>query len=345
MKSNADQDGSTYVPAHRPTMGDIAVHLGVSRQLVSLVLRNQPGASPQTRQRVFAAAAELGYSPDRAAQLLRRNRSGHFGVLFTISQPFDLDLVEQIYPAAEAAGYEVVLSAMIPTRQEEKAVEQLVGSRSEALILIGPELSDDRLSALAKRLPVVEFGRRMAVPGIDAVRSDDVRGERTLVEHIIQLGHTDILHIDGGTLPGSKQRRSGYRRSMRKHGLDDKIRELKGDYTEESGARAARQLLADGTMPTAIVAGNDRCAVGVIEILIRAGIRVPQDVSVAGYDDSHISRYSYLDLTTVRQDTAALARAAVGALVERLEQGRSDDRDIVVPPELVIRSTTGKLTT
>jgi DNA-binding LacI/PurR family transcriptional regulator len=320
-------------------MTDVAARAGVSRQLVSMIFRNAPGPSPTSRARVFAAAHELGYSPDRAAQMLRRKRSAHLGVLFTLDQPFDLDLVEHLYPVAEAAGYDVVLSAMTPIRQERQAVEQLIGYRSEALILLGPDLDPDRLSALAKRVAIVEFGRRMVVDGVDAVRTDDVEGVRFLVDHLVELGHRAIVHVDGGDMPGAEQRRTGYRQNMDRHGLQEWIRVLPGDYTEESGASAARRLLSEDRLPSAIIAGNDRCAVGVMEIMIRAGLKIPQDVSIVGYDDSHISRLSYVDLTTVRQDINALAQQVIDALVERLERRRTSDRDIVVSPQLVVRSS------
>src|ERR1700761_9577768 len=113
----------------RPTMPAVAAHVGVSQTLVSLVLRNAPGASAETRERVMRAAAELGYRPDTAAQVLRRNRSRHIGVLFTMRQPFDVDLVEAIYPAAERRGYHVVLGAIGAGRNDRQAVEELLAFR------------------------------------------------------------------------------------------------------------------------------------------------------------------------------------------------------------------------
>jgi len=325
----------------RVTMRDVAARVGVSQALVSLVFRHAPGASAETRERVFQAAAEMGYRPDRSARLLRRTRSRHIGVLFTMQQPYDVDLVDAMYPAAERFGYHLVLGALLPTHDERKAVEDLLDNRSEGLILSGPQPDAPSLAELIEQLPVVEIGRRPRADTIDAVRYADDRGARLAVDHLVELGHRRIVHVDGGSLPGAAQRRTGYRAAMRKHGLQDQIRVIPGDYTEESGAAAARALLAERRLPTAMVAGNDRCAHGILDTFIRAGVDVPGDISVVGYDDSRTARLSFIDLTTIRQDPTRMAENAVQAVVERLDDGRTTQRDIVLEPELVIRTSTG----
>lgn len=323
----------------RPTMGDVAAHLGVSRQLVSLVMRNAPGPSAESRDRVLQAAAELGYHPDIAARMLSRGRSRHLGVLFTMRQPHDVALVEGIYPAAERLGYAVALGAIGPSRNEEKAVEDLLGYRIEALILIGRYLGQKGLAKLARDLPVVEIGRAVNLSGVDSVRTADDPGAQQAVDHLVGLGHREIVHVDGGSLPGAAERRRGYRTAMRRHGLDDQVRILRGDYTEESGARAARELLTD-RRPTAVFAANDRCAHGLLTTFARSGVDVPGDVSIVGYDDSSVADLSFIDLTTVRQDAVRMAELAVQAAAERLDDVRTTRRDIVLDPALVVRGTT-----
>jgi len=325
----------------RPTMKDVAARVGVSQTLVSLVFRNAPGASAQTRERVFRAAAELGYRPDTAAQVLRRNRSRHIGVLFTMRQPFDVDLVEAIYRAAERCGYQVVLGALGVGRTDRQAVEELLAYRSEAMILSGTTTQAAQLARVADQMPVVDIGRRFTGDGVDVVRVADERGARLAVDHLVGLGHRSIVHIDGGDLPAAARRRRGYRQAMRRHRLQQEIRILPGDYTEESGATVGRSLLQDARLPTAIFAANDRCAHGVLDSLTRARVDVPGDVSVVGYDDSDIARLSFIDLTTIRQDATQMAEHAVQAIVERLDQGRTDAREIVLDPTLVVRGTTG----
>jgi DNA-binding LacI/PurR family transcriptional regulator len=130
---------------------------------------------------------------------------------------------------------------------------------------------------------------------------------------------------------------------MRRHQLSQEIRVLHGDHTEESGATAARQLMKEERLPTAIFASNDRCAHGVLATLIRARVDVPGDVSVVGFDDSGVARLSFINLTTVRQDVARMAELAVQAIAERLEEGRTTTREIVLDPTLVIRGTTSTL--
>jgi DNA-binding LacI/PurR family transcriptional regulator len=327
--------------AGRPTMRDVAARVGVSQTLVSLVLRNAPGASEQTRERVLRAAAELGYRPDTAAQVLRRTRSRHIGVLFTMRQPFDIDLVEAIYPAAERHGYHVVLGAIGAGRDDRQAVEELLAYRSEALILDGTTVKAAQLARVADQMPVVDIGRRVSGDSVDVVRVADERGARLAVDHLAGLGHRRIVHIDGGGQPAAAERRRGYRRAMRRHGFQDDIRVLSGDYTEEAGAAAGRLILSEGQLPTAIFAANDRCAHGLLDTLIRAHVDVPGEVSVVGYDDSEVARLSFINLTTVRQDAAVMAEQAVQAVVERLDHGRSQARDIVLEPSLVVRGTTG----
>jgi DNA-binding LacI/PurR family transcriptional regulator len=278
---------------------------------------------------------------DSAVQALRRNRSRLLGVMFSVRDSFHADLVEAFYPAAEQHGYDIVLSAIAPTRDERRAVEALLGSRCEGLVLIGPSSVSNDINAVSRRLPVVVIGEMTSGAPFDVVRTADRDGARQAVDHFVELGHRSIVHIDLGVHPGAAERRRGYRAAMRRHGLAEYVRVLPGDNTEASGTRAARAMLDAGELPTAIFAGNDRCAVGVLDMLRRAGVEVPHHVSVAGFDDSRLSRPAHIDLTTVRQDTELIAQLSVRAAAERLDNGRDTARDIVIDPQLVVRGTTG----
>ncbi|MDF3313544.1 LacI family DNA-binding transcriptional regulator [Rhodococcus sp. T2V] len=325
----------------RPTMRDVAERVGVSRALVSMVFRDMPGVNAQTREKIKQAATEIGYRPDAAAQVLRRARSRNIGVLFTLQHAFDRELIEELYPAAARYGYHLILGAMMPSRDEFAAVEELLSYHCEALILLGPDLDPKRLDELAAKLPVVEVSRPVRREQVDVIRSADGRGMRQAVDHLVELGHRSIVHVDGGRMPGAVERRKGYRAGMRKHGLDEHIRVIAGDYTEESGAAAARELLAEQTPPTAVIAGNDRCALGLLDSFRRGGLRVPEDISVVGYDDSRLARLSFVDLTSVRQDVEQMADCALRAAIERLDEGRTQMVDIVLPPTLIVRGTSG----
>jgi DNA-binding LacI/PurR family transcriptional regulator len=321
----------------RPTLEDVAARAGVSRALVSLVIRGAPGASDATRARVLKIADELRYRPDPRARLLARSRTRLLGVMFGAQHAFHADLLEGIYLAAEPAGYEIALSALTPSRGEERAVETLLDYRCEGLLLLGPQAPTARLAALARQLPVLVVARRVTDPSVLVVRTADDEGAALAVDHLVALGHREIVHVDGGRAPGAAERRRGYRAAMRRHDLPARL--VPGGLTEESGARAARDLLVDRP-PGAVVAFNDRCAVGIMGAFARAGVSVPDDVSLVGYDDDRLARLAHVNLTTVGQDVHALASLAVRRLVERLDRGSGGDHEDVVAPHLIVRGTT-----
>jgi DNA-binding LacI/PurR family transcriptional regulator len=324
----------------RPTMQDIADHVGVSKALVSLVFRNAPGPSAETRKRVLAAADELGYRVNRAAALMTARRSHLIGVMANIRSTFHAELVEDIVAEADSYGYEVVLGAVTPTHAEPAVVETLLSFRCEALILLGPELGDDAIAELAKRAPVVVVGRRMAGSTVDLVRTADGRGIGQVVDHLVELGHRLICHVSGGTGTIPADRKAGYVRAMKRHRLSDAIDIINGDFTERSGMLAAQELLRRPRRPTAVCAANDQCAIGLLDQLLRAGVDVPGDIAVAGYDDSMLARLAHIDLTTVSQEPREQAARAVKAVVERLDENRQDRLDVLLQPRLVVRHTT-----
>ncbi|WP_433478718.1 LacI family DNA-binding transcriptional regulator [Spirillospora sp. CA-142024] len=331
--------------AKRPTLEDVAARAGVSRALVSIVIRGVAGASEETRERVLKAAAELGYRPDTRARLLARNSPRLLGVTFNVQHAFHTDLIEGIYAAADDSDYEVVLSALTPRRDERRAVETLLGYRCDALIMLGPESPATRLDELARRVPLIAVGRRLREPSIDLVHTDEEAGMRQAVDHLVKLGHRDIAHIDGGRSPKATDRRRAYRAAMRRHGLGGSARIVPGGQTAESGATAARLLLDGGEPPTAVIAYDDDCAAGVLDSLLRAGVSVPRDVSVIGFDDSRLSRLSHVNLTTIGQDAGRMASLAVERAVARLSGDGGTDRDFVISPHLVVRGTTASCRT
>jgi DNA-binding LacI/PurR family transcriptional regulator len=328
--------------ARRPTLADVAARAGVSVALVSIVIRDAPGASPANRQRVLQAADELGYRPDTRARLLRSSRSRLLGVVFGVQHAFHGDLVTGLYTAADRAGYELALSAVTPDRDERRAVASLLQDRCEALILLGPQAPTSSLAELTTRLPVVVVARAARHRALDVVRTADHEGLRQAVDHLVGLGHRRIVHIDGGRAPGAADRRRGYRDAMRHHGLDSEIRILPGGLTEDDGAAAARALLELDLQPSAVTVFNDRCALGVLDVLQRAGLVVPGDISVVGYDDSHLARMSHVNLTTIAQDTEQITTLAVTRAIDRLDGTPVTDRELVVPPHLVVRATTAR---
>jgi DNA-binding LacI/PurR family transcriptional regulator len=348
VKEGGRVAGQERIPAaaarpasRRPRLADVAARAGVSSGLVSLVLRNQPGPSAPTRARVLEAAQELGYRADRTASLLARRRSRHLGVLMDVRNTFHAEFVTELDADATALGYDLVLSTLTPTRDERGAADILLDFRCEALILLGPDEPAGQLNALGRELPVVVVGRRVPSAAVDVVRAADDRGVAQAVGHLFALGHRDIAFVDGGTGTIAADRRRGYRQAMRQRGLSGRLRIIPGDHTEEAGIRAAAVLTAGDALPTAVVTSNDRCAVGLLDALARLGVAVPGSVSVVGYDDSALARLAHVDLTTVSQDARGQAGQAVALAVERLENGRTAPREVVLTPHLVVRGTTG----
>ncbi|MFJ8491948.1 LacI family DNA-binding transcriptional regulator [Streptomyces sp. NPDC094038] len=332
--------GSARGRKSRPTMADVARAAGMSTALVSIVIRGVPGASDETRRRVLQIADELGYVPDQRAQKLRRSSSRVLGVVFELQQPFHGDLVEHLYAAAARHGYEAVISAVAPSRAESTAVNALLRERCEAAVLLGSRLSDEELERLARRLPTLLVARRSGLASVGSVRGDDLVGIRLAVDHLVGLGHRRIAHIDGAGAPGSSDRRLGFLQGMADHGLADFADVLAGGLTEEAGAEGMRYLLdRQVPPPTAVIAFNDRTATGVLDVLAHRGRKVPGEISVVGYDDSRLAKMPHVQLTTVSQDAAGMADAAVTAALDLVKGGTP--RETVLTPRLVERSTTG----
>ncbi|MGW7680198.1 LacI family DNA-binding transcriptional regulator [Kribbella sp. NPDC054772] len=338
--------------SRRLRLEDVAVAVGMSPSSVSLALSDRPGPSAETRRRVREAADRLGYRPDRTASLLARRRTRLLGVLLDIRNPFHAELVEDLHRASAGRGYELVLSTVTADRDERRAVETLLDFRCEALILLGPAGAVPH-----QELPVVVIGKQTA-KDVDVVRAADDLGVAQAVAHLVELGHRDIAFIDGGKGPIAALRRRGYRTAMRDHALTESIRVIPGGHDELAGARAARALLDEAAgaqglrphdgparaLPTAVVASNDMCAVGLQDAFTRAGVRVPDDLSLVGYDNSTLARLAHIDLTSVDQDAAQLAEHAVQAAADRLENTRTTPEEFVLTPHLVIRGSTAPRT-
>jgi DNA-binding LacI/PurR family transcriptional regulator len=326
----------------------VAAAAGVSTATASLVLRGKAGPSGQTAADVLAAADRLGYRPDRTASLLARRRSSLVGVLFEVTNPFHAELVDELDRESADRGRDLVLSAVTSRRTERHAVETLIDFRCEGLVMLGPTAPASQLDVIGAAVPTVVLGRS-GTPHVQGILASDAQGLADAVDHLVGLGHRRIAYIDGPRGSIATARRRGYRAAMTRAGLGDQLRVVPGGNTEVAGLSALAQAL--DSEPTAIVAFNDRCAIGVRDGLIRAGRAVPQAVSVVGYDDGPVARLATISLTSVSQDPPALAAAALKALAERLDPVGADGGDtdagwpspgdVVLPPRLVVRDTTG----
>ncbi|KAA9393817.1 LacI family transcriptional regulator [Kocuria coralli] len=328
-------------------MRDVARAAGVSQPLVSIVFRNAPGASEETRAHVLAVAEQLGYRRDERARLLRQQRSRLLGITFEPMQPFHGEIIEGIQLAAGEHGYNVTLSAVTAQRSEEAALDALLRDRCEAVLLLGSSLPEERLESVGKNLPVVSVTRASAAGAFDSVAIDDYRGVALAVEHLTGLGHRRIAYVHVDREAGGARRLTGFRESMAAAGLADQMLVVKGGASEAGGATAVESILARSPAPTAVIAFNDRCAIGVIGQARSLGHPVPEKLSVVGFDDSEQASLPYIDLTSLAQDPRQLARAAVGLALRRLNAGQAEisraGEHVVLPTHLVARSSTAPL--
>jgi DNA-binding LacI/PurR family transcriptional regulator len=322
-------------------MSDVARRAGVSRQLVSLVLRDAAGPSAASREAVRAAVAELGFQANTSAQLLRQERTRLIGVMFEPRITFESRFVEHLMERATTERFGVVLGPVTPERTTDVVIRELLGHRVEALGCFNPDPSSAALRTAIDRLPVVWLGERSGEPRVDAVHSDDDAGVRLVVEHLVALGHRHIAYAGGLGGRVGPDRADAYRRAMIGSGLEGLIDQVLVGFGEEDGATAARLLLQRDELPTAVIGSSDHVGAALIAVLTRAGLRVPEDVSVTGYDDSDIAAFSYNDLTAVRQDADLNAALALETMLRRLEDPSAEPRDLATSATLTVRGSTG----
>ncbi|OLF07898.1 LacI family DNA-binding transcriptional regulator [Actinophytocola xanthii] len=323
----------------RPTIQDVAARAGVSRALVSLVMRGSPKVSERRREAVLRAADELGYSPHLMARSLASRTSHVLGVMVSdLHNPFWAEVVDGLDARARAAGFELVINTggRSPAR-ERQALTGLLSFRPAGIALLGPVLPAAAISAAAAHTPLVLVSRSSRLSTVDTVNDDGRVGSALAVDHLVSLGHKEIAHIDGGNGSQSAPRRTGYLAAMRRHGLPPRV--VRGEYTEAAGAAAVRQLL-EPAPPTAVLAANDLNAVGAISALEAAGLSVPRDVSVVGYDNTWLAALRHVALTTVDQPRDEMGQLAATALLQRVRDGRADPARHLLAPRLVVRRTT-----
>ena len=323
-----------------PTMQDVARHVGVSRQLVSLVMRGVPGPSEESRERIIAAAEALGYKPNVAARLLRQSRTRLIGVVFAMRNPFQVRVVERLYELAAEAGFGLALGPLTMDRSAESVVSELQGERVEAIIAFNPGLNSDSLLEAGDALPIAWLGEWVHDTRVDNVHVDEIAGLDQAVQYLQELGHTRITYVGGEGGRVGADRADAYAAAMRARGLGKHVEIIVSDFSEEGGAEAARKIGVSDARPTAVICCGDQCAAGVLAVFAREGIRVPEDVSVVGFDDSYLASLSYNALTSVRQDADATAEAAFAAVVGRLEGTEPPGKVVATPTELIVRSTT-----
>ncbi|MEP6764400.1 MAG: LacI family DNA-binding transcriptional regulator [Gemmatimonadaceae bacterium] len=328
--------------ARRPTIIDVAIAAGVSKSLVSLVLRGASNVSVEKRRLVRAAAADLGYRPNAVARSLVQRRSNLIGVLLSdLHNPFFADVIDGVLEAAGSNGYNTIMSvADHGALAERRALDTLLELRIDGLIIASPTVEANAIAAAGREMPIVLVAGRARISDVDSVSNDDSIGAALVVQHLADLGHQRIAHIDGGGGAGADRRRKGYERAMRRLGLGAFMRVVAGSYTDEGGRKGVSALFSHSQSPTAIFIANDLAAHGALIALSLLGLRVPEDVSVVGYDNTTLTPGSHIHLTTVDQPRPDMGRTSVTLLLERLAGGRDAARHLLMPPNLVVRGTT-----
>lgn len=333
---------SSKVQPDKPTITDVARRAGVSKSLVSLVMRGADHVSPGRRQAVTKAAAELGYRPNAMARSLVQRRTHLVGVMVSdLHNPFFADVVAGIQEEAARTGYKVLVnSGNRAAAREADAMETLLQLRADGIILGSPVLDDDVIVRASLEVPIVLVGREARGPAVDSVTNDDRKGAEIAIEHCVALGHRRIAHIDGGEGAGAPDRRRGYEAAMKRLGLGDLVCVVSGTYTEEGGHRGCLLLLAQRPRPTAIFAANDLAAIGALNAIEESGLKVPDDVSLVGYDNTSLAALRHISLTTIHQPRIEMGQLALSTLLERVDQDREEPRRVVLSPRLVVRAST-----
>ncbi|MEW5812188.1 MAG: LacI family DNA-binding transcriptional regulator [Actinomycetota bacterium] len=326
--------------AAKPVMADVARLAGVSHQTVSRVINGSSSIRPATKARVEQAIEELGYRPNTAARALVTRRSGIIGIVGTNSALFGPSSIQRsVQEAARAAGY---FSSLVPLETVtletlRDALDHLTRQSVEAIVMIAAQ--EDALEVVHSAhadLPLVVVEGDLSGRGL-SVGVDQIGGAHQATAHLIDLGHTAIEHVAGPlNWTEAKGRQTGYEQAMRDAGLTPR-EPWEGDWTPARGYEIGRELARTKDVSAVFVA-NDQMAIGVLHALAEAGLAVPNDISVVGFDDIPEAGFLIPALTTIRQDFQAIGRRAIDLVMATLE-GSSTNVPLL-PPELIVRAST-----
>jgi LacI family transcriptional regulator len=332
----------------RVTIIDVARHASVSVTTVSKVLRNAYGTSPAMRAKVRASIEELGYRPSAAARGMR-GRTYTIGMMLPdIRNPFFADILDGVNDWLRDSDYQLLHASSCNDEDGEARITDAMIDRSmDGVILIAPLSARAHLERVASTVPTVVVGRHGHSATYDTVTDDDFTGAALIVDHLADLGHRRIAHIEHletdpvrlKEMPNA-QRADGYRQAMRARGLADEIDIASTTYTQEGGYLGARELLARSRRPTAIFAGADIVAMGALEAIAEAGLSVPGDLSLAGYDNTTFAAFTPISLTTVDQAGRQIGANAARLLLDHIADRRRPTAQIKLSPSLVVRRTT-----
>ncbi|BET66236.1 LacI family DNA-binding transcriptional regulator [Opitutales bacterium ASA1] len=345
-------------PIRAATLADVGRAAGVSAMAASAVLNNARTSSrisPETRDKILRAAEELRYRPNAAARALaaRRMRTIGLATVFYRGAPnfYLLDVLDGILEATARLGQNATIFALRDWEEDTERLHDFCDGRIDGMLLIAPRIPAARVERLPPHLPFVFIHGSATAPGIVNIESDDLVGAEEIVMHLVGLGHRRILHVTGDPgLDESEHRIAGYRRALARAGIefDPELVVASGFGAEAGRAAIGRWLEGWGRrpLPDAFFCASDAIAISCMEVLAGAGVRVPDDVSVVGFDDTTAARTCVPQLTTVRQPLRRIGARAVEALVESIDQrdapqAKAVDERIVFPTQVVLRASTG----
>jgi len=324
-------------------MSDVGRVAGVSHQTVSRVINGSPHVRPETRDRVLAAMRELGYRPNPVARALVTGRSRTLGVVsFDTTLYGPASTLFGIERAAHEAGYFMIVASLeeLSRASVVDAVERLRRQGVEGILVIAPHLeAGDALLHARTDLPLVaaEAGPEHGIP---VVAVDQLAGATSATQHLLDLGHETVWHITGPTnFIESQQRRHGWQVTLEAAGAEVPP-PLVGDWSPRAGYELGRRLSREPAA-TAVFVANDQMALGLLRALHEAGRAVPGEISVVGFDDIPEAAFFQPPLTTVRQDFIEMGRRSLRLLLRTIENGRRSEEGSLVPPELIVRGSTG----
>jgi len=325
------------------TIKDVARVAGVSVATVSRALNGSENVLPDTRQRIVDVARELRYSPSGAARSLITRRTDTIGALLPdLHGEFFSELIRGIDQAARARGLHLLLSSSHDDADEAAAALRAMNGRVDGLIVMSPHADDDFLSQnLPHSLPAVLLNSGVRAPTQRGFAVDNFGGAREMTEHLVRTGRRRIAFLGGPAANfEARERERGYRAGL-PEGVQPWL--LQGDFFEAGGQRAGDLLLGlpASERPDAVFAANDIMAIGLLGTLLAGGVRVPEDIALAGFDDIPVARYVSPALTTMHVPIAALGSQALDALADALEKDRTDVSTTVMPVQLVVRRSCG----
>jgi LacI family transcriptional regulator len=317
----------------------------VSTATVSRTINHVPTVNAKMANRVWEAIKKLDYHPNTQARALVSGRSRLLGLIVSeITNPFFPELIQGFEDVAVEQGYEILIgSTNYDPERMKRCIRRMVERKAEGVAVMTFGIEEPLLDQLADRkVPLVFVDVGPDRPGISLLRVDYHQGIRQGVQHLAALGHREIAFVTGPLrLHSAQSRLAAFRRAMQESGIPvDPSRIVEGDHTMEGGKAAAEKLLTGEKLPTAVMCSNDMTAIGVLHEAYRVGLRVPDDLSVIGFDNIHITQMTIPPLTTIQMSCYELARAAVMALKAHVEGTPEAKRDYLIETQLVVREST-----